>query len=86
MGFVGAVLGLILGGGLAYYITFSLVKKSNDMGDSKGCLQDFGSIHMIEYMDNMMTTSVCDGHGRKILEERSKTKAYKRGITDRTNI
>ena len=49
----GIIAGLALGIGIALYITTKLVKKSNDIGDSKGQFMDFGDyIRPINHMDN----------------------------------
>ncbi|MCR4697715.1 MAG: hypothetical protein K5654_10440 [Lachnospiraceae bacterium] len=49
----GIIAGLALGIGLALYITTKLVKKSNDIGDSKGQFMDFGDyIRPLNHLDN----------------------------------
>lgn len=53
----GIIAGLALGIGIALYITTKLVKKSNDIGDSKGEFYDFGDyIRPISHMDNQTHT------------------------------
>ena len=49
----GIIAGLALGIGIALYITTKLVKKSNDIGDSKGQFMDFGDyIRPLNHLDN----------------------------------
>ncbi|MBR5657910.1 MAG: hypothetical protein IKX10_00760 [Lachnospiraceae bacterium] len=51
---LGEFLGLVSGLGLAFFITISLLKHSNDIGDSAGKLEDFGWLKII-YKRNGMT-------------------------------
>jgi hypothetical protein len=44
---LGEMLGLVSGIGLALFITISLLKHSNDVGDSAGKLEDFGWLKII---------------------------------------
>ena len=44
---IGGLIGLALGLGIAFLITMYLVMKSNDIGDSKGSLADFGYLKML---------------------------------------
>jgi len=69
MGIIGVFFGLIISVALAYYITMSLVKKSNDVGDSSGELQDFGKLNMITTMDDLRSTDFYSGAGKKTLQE-----------------
>ena len=49
----GIIAGLLLGIGIALFITTKLIKKSNDIGDSKGEFYDFGDyIRPISHQDN----------------------------------
>lgn len=50
---VGGLIGLALGIGLAFLITMYLVRKSNDIGDSKGSLADFGYLKMLYTEDGL---------------------------------
>ena len=50
---IGALYGLALGIGLAFLITIILVRKSNDVGSSKGSMLDFGGLYMIEAEDDL---------------------------------
>lgn len=50
---MGEMLGLVSGIGLALYITISLLKHSNDVGDSAGKLEDFGWLKIIYKRDSM---------------------------------
>ena len=50
---LGEMLGLVSGIGLALYITISLLKHSNDVGDSAGKLEDFGWLKIIYKRDSM---------------------------------
>lgn len=50
----GIVVGIALGVGIAFYITVSLVKKSNDIGDSSSTLYDVSNgINIIERKDDL---------------------------------
>ncbi len=52
--FIGIICGLALGIGLAFNMVIKNVKKSNDMGDSKGSMRDFrASINMLNAEDNL---------------------------------
>lgn len=51
---LGALCGIIIGLGLALRITVLSIKKSNDIGDSKGDLRDFGTyVNLISTEDDM---------------------------------
>ena len=51
---IGVMCGLALGTGLALSIVVKSVKESNDMGDSKGNMRDFGAhINMLYAEDDM---------------------------------
>lgn len=51
---IGIICGIAIGLGLALRITVLQIKKSNDMGDSKGDMRDFGTfIDMIATEDDM---------------------------------
>ena len=70
MGYViGAIFGLALGLGIAFYVTISLVKNSNDVGDSKGTLRDFGTMNVISAQDNLNSCKP-SGRGDYILRQR----------------
>jgi len=43
---LGIILGLSTGLGMALYITSYLVKRSNDIGDSTGTLENFGKLNI----------------------------------------
>ncbi len=62
MGFwavVGIVIGIALGIGLALSMVVTSIKASNDMGDSKGNLRDFGtSLNLMYGEDDMHKLSV----------------------------
>ncbi|MCR5431729.1 MAG: hypothetical protein K6E95_04140 [Lachnospiraceae bacterium] len=69
MGAIGVLFALIISVGLAYYITMSLVKRSNDVGDSTGTLRDFGKLNIIMTMDDLRSTDFYSGEGKKTLKE-----------------
>ncbi|MCR5520774.1 MAG: hypothetical protein K6F44_02550 [Lachnospiraceae bacterium] len=69
MGILGAIFGLIIGVGLAYYITITLVKRSNDVGDSSGILQDFGHLKMLQAADDLRSPDYNSGEGKKTLKK-----------------
>lgn len=74
MGYViGAILGLALGLGLALFITVTLVKKSNDVGDSTGSLKDFGYLNVLISENDLHSARPSD-RGRYILEEHRQKK------------
>lgn len=50
---IGGIIGFVLAIGTALYVTVTLVKKSNDIGDSKGCLKDFGYLNTISAEDDL---------------------------------
>ncbi|MBR5348091.1 MAG: hypothetical protein IK125_02540 [Lachnospiraceae bacterium] len=50
---LGEMLGIVNGLGLALFITISLLKHSNDVGDSPGKLEDFGWLKVIYKRDRM---------------------------------
>ncbi len=67
--FIGLICGLALGIGLALSIVVSKVKESNDMGDSRGRMSDFGaSVDMI-YSEDDMRKMPATGRGRSLLME-----------------
>ncbi|MDO5154627.1 MAG: hypothetical protein Q4D51_01555 [Eubacteriales bacterium] len=47
MGVIGALLGIAFGVVLAYLIISIMVKKSNDLGDSKGNYKDFSTAPVV---------------------------------------
>lgn len=52
--FIGIVCGIAIGLGLALRITVLRIKQSNDMGDSKGDMRDFGTyVDMMDSEDGM---------------------------------
>ena len=54
LAFIGIICGLALGIGLAFNMVIKNVKESNDMGDSKGSMRDFGaSINMLKSEDGL---------------------------------
>lgn len=65
---IGGLIGLALGLGIALYITMYLVKKSNDVGDSKGSLVDFGYLKMLYTEDGLHHHSP-SGRGIALIEE-----------------
>lgn len=67
---IGIVLGITIGIGLALRITVLAVKKSNDVGDSKGEMRDFGTyIDMISTQDDLHSYRP-SARGKLILEDR----------------
>ena len=79
-GFVfGGLIGLILGIGIAFLITILLVKKSNDIGDSKGVLMDFGYLNML-YTEDGLHRHVPSGRGVALLRESHREEKEKMGI------
>lgn len=58
-----------LGIGLAFLITMILIKKSNDVGDSKGSLLDFGGVFMLESEDGLHHPET-SGYASIMLSER----------------
>ena len=50
---IGGILGLAIGTGIAFVVTMTYVKKSNDIGDSKGTLWDFGDLYVISSQDGL---------------------------------
>ena len=70
--FIGLICGLALGIGLALSIVVSKVKESNDMGDSRGGMMDFGaSVDLIYSEDDMLKVPV-SGRGKSLLETHCK--------------
>ncbi|MBP5281557.1 MAG: hypothetical protein J6Z22_03565 [Lachnospiraceae bacterium] len=54
MGYViGGIIGFVLAIGTALYVTMTLVKRSNDIGDSKGSLKDFGFLNTMVAEDDL---------------------------------
>lgn len=55
LGFIGFCAGVFLGVAIAIYLLATLVKKSNDFGDSSGSLNDFSKypVHIIEKQNNI---------------------------------
>jgi len=54
----GLIIGITLGISIAMAIMISFIKKSNDIGDSKGDFYDFGDyLKTINHMDNLRTKS-----------------------------
>ncbi len=50
----GLIVGVALGIGVAYYVTVSLVKKSNDIGDSSATLRDVSDgVIVLDKEDNL---------------------------------
>lgn len=67
--FVGAVCGIAIGLGLALRITVLSIKKSNDIGDSKGDLRDFGTyVNLITTEDDLHNCRP-SARGKIILEQ-----------------
>ena len=67
--FIGFICGLALGIGLALSIVVSRVKESNDMGDSRGGMTDFGaSVNMI-YSEDDLRKPPETRNGRSLLAE-----------------
>lgn len=65
---LGILLGIALGLGLALMITVKAVRKSNDIGDSKGSLRDFGTyVNMHAVEDNLSRYRPSD-RGKILLE------------------
>ena len=65
---LGIFLGLILGVGVAMMVTVNVIKKSNDIGDSKGSLRDFGTyVNMHAVEDNLPRYRPSD-RGKILLE------------------
>lgn len=76
--FIGGILGFVLGLGLAAYLTVTLVKKSNDIGDSTGSLSDFGSLHLMMSEDDLHNCRP-SGRGEFTLKEIYNQKLQQRG-------
>ena len=69
---VGILCGLAIGLGLALRITVLQIKKSNDIGDSKGDMRDFGTyVNMIRTEDDMHKYTP-SARGKIILEANRK--------------
>ncbi len=67
--FIGLICGLALGIGLALSIVVSKVKESNDMGDSRGGMTDFGaSVNMI-YSEDDLRKPPASRSGISLLQE-----------------
>lgn len=73
---IGGILGLAIGTGIAFAVTMTYVKKSNDIGDAKGTLQDFGELYVISSEDgldkenpNKYGYDLLEDNLQKILEE-----------------
>ena len=76
---IGGVYGFALGLGLAILITMILIKKSNDIGDSRGTMNDFGYLYMLDSEDDLHRHEP-DGSARTQIEERHKEeKEYYQG-------
>ena len=76
---IGAVYGLALGIGLALLITMILIRRSNDIGDSKGTMNDFGYLYMLSSEDDLHRREP-DGSALIQIEERHKEeKEYYQG-------
>ncbi|MCR5249478.1 MAG: hypothetical protein K6E50_02595 [Lachnospiraceae bacterium] len=57
--FVGILCGLALGIGLALSMVVKSIKESNDMGDSKGSMRDFGAtLNMLYSVDDLRQAPV----------------------------
>lgn len=70
--FIGVIMGIALGLGLALMITVQMVKKSNDIGDSKGSLRDFGTyVNMLSVEDNLHKCRPSD-RGKLLLENQKR--------------
>jgi hypothetical protein len=50
---VGGLFGLAIGTGIAFCITMSRIKKSNDIGDSHATLWDFGDLYVIANQEDL---------------------------------
>lgn len=73
-GIIGIICGIAIGIGLALRITVLAVKNSNDIGDSKGDLRDFGTyIDMISTEDDLHNYRP-SARGKIMLEDRMKKK------------
>ena len=75
----GGLLGLAFGLGIAFFITMLLVKKSNDIGDSKGALYDFGYLNMM-YTEDGLHRYAPSGRGAVLLRESHREEKEKMGI------
>jgi hypothetical protein len=75
---LGVLMGIALGIGLAYFLTVTLVKRSNDIGDSSGKLSDFGTLHMITSEDGLSAAKP-SGRGEYILKEQLQKEKEWRG-------
>ena len=70
MGFIiGAILGLTLTIAIVLYEICYDIKKSNDIGDSSGRLNDFGQLNIILKVDDL-SHSIPSEEGAAILRER----------------
>ena len=66
--FIGILCGIIIGLGLALRITVLRVKKSNDIGDSKGGIRDFGTYVNIMSSEDDLHQCRPSGRGNVIFE------------------
>ena len=66
---VGILLGIIIGLGLAVRITVQNIKASNDVGDSRGELQDFQAVLNIISDEDNLTSFNRDRRNRIRLED-----------------
>lgn len=71
MGYVlGVLFGIAIAAGFAGSITISMIRKSNDFGNHKAPLRDFGHLEMLEMEDGMHSIRVAPERGIMLLAER----------------
>ena len=71
MGYVlGVLFGIAIAAGFAGSITISMIRKSNDFGNHKAPLRDFGHLEILESEDGMHSIRVAPERGIMTLAER----------------
>ena len=75
---LGVLMGIALGVGIAYFLTVSFVKHSNDIGDFSGRLSDFGQLRIIASEDGLHSAKP-SGRGSVVLKEQLRKEKEWRG-------